>query len=493
MKKALVLHVNENLSDQDLTFCGKFIPDVLVDRIAGTDSCDVIFSLPETYSGSLSKKTKTVIRNSDDIPLWKKIADLSDAEAFIRVFADAPFLDPSVVEEMFDIHSKYLAEFTYSENLPAGLSCEIYSAELIKALPDSDQKSLPLSQVIRSNINQFDVELYYKAPDIRDKRLSFRVSDRREKKILEGLFNINGSYPDYPSLKGLIEEHCEVLYTGPSYLELELTGESGTETIYSWRKGIRKARGAMDTSDVEKIISGMREFDLPYTVCLGGAGDPLLHPSFYGILDKLTAEPNISSIIIETDGINAGPDFAEYVSAKRSTNIIVIVEMNGNNAETYKAVHGKDEFDKVYSNIMNLKEKLGDNSGNLYIQIMKIKETEPIIDAFYDFWEDRKVQIILQKQNVFLGLIEDRRYYDLTPLDRIPCWHLQRDMFIMSDGSVGFCKQDINGEWSKWNLRSRTIGEIWESKKESFVADYRGKRASCPDCNACDEWYTFNM
>jgi spiro-SPASM protein len=493
MKKALVLHVNEKETDQDLSFSGGFIPDILAERIAGNTACDIIFSLPELYNGILKKKAKFVIRNNDNISLWKKIIELSDADAFIKIYADALFLDNNVINEMFDVHSKYLAEFTYSENLPAGLACEIYSAELIKALPDSDQKSLPLSQVIKSNINQFDVELYYKAPDIRDKRLLFRASDPREKRIMESLLKVCGSYPTYESLKSLIEANSEALYCGPSYVEIELTGECGIETIYSWRKGIKNERGTMEMSSLDKILSGMREINLPYTVCLGGAGDPLLYPSFFAVLDKLTADQNVSTIIIETDGINAGHDFAEYISAKKDKKIIVIIEMNGYNSETYKAVHGKDEFEKVSANIMGLKNALGDNSSNLYLQIMKIKETEPIIDAYYDFWEDRKVQIILQKQNVYLDLIEDRRYYDLTPLDRTPCWHLQRDLFIMADGSVGFCKQDINGDYSAWNIGKQSIQEIWESKKELFIADYKGKVSSCPDCKKCDEWYTFNM
>jgi hypothetical protein len=54
------------------------------------------------------------------------------------------------------------------------------------------------------------------------------------------------------------------------------------------------------------------------------------------------------------------------------------------------------------------------------------------------------VPIILQKQNVYLGRVEDRRYSDLSPVERIPCWHLQRDLFILSDGTVGFCKQDVD-------------------------------------------------
>ncbi len=85
------------------------------------------------------------------------------------VYADSPFLDPEIIKDMLDVHLRYLAEFTYSENLPRGYSCEIIAHALVKSVPESDSTMLPLSEVVRSNINQFDVELYYRDPDIREK------------------------------------------------------------------------------------------------------------------------------------------------------------------------------------------------------------------------------------------------------------------------------------------------------------------------------------
>ena len=75
---------------------------------------------------------------------------------------------------------------------------------------------------------------------------------------------------------------------------------------------------------------------------------------------------------------------------------------------------------------------------------MKINETEPFLDRFYDFWEKYKIPIILQKQNTYLGKIQDRNYSDLTPLERTPCWHLQRDLVVLVDGSVPLCREDIS-------------------------------------------------
>jgi hypothetical protein len=99
----------------------------------------------------------------------------------------------------------------------------------------------------------------------------------------------------------------------------------------------------------------------------------------------------------------------------------------------------------------------------------------------------------LQKQNTYLGRIEDRRYSDLSPLDRIPCWHLQRDLYILSDGRVAFCKQDFEGKTAQGSIGEENVLSLYNKGLADFINDYRKKYASKPDCTACDEWYTFNF
>lgn len=490
MDRTAVLYIDDSMCDDDLRFSGKYLPDEIPQRLSGIIG-KTLFSVSAHYTGLLSDRAETRVRTGDDISNWKALA--TEPGSLIKIYADSPFIDASIITEMVDVHEKYLAEYTYSENLPGGLSCEIFSGEFISSLPSSDEKRIPLSQVIRSNINQFDVELYYKGPDIRDKRLSFRSSDVREKRIMEDLFRRTGSFPSYESLRSLIEKNCDALYIGPSYIELELTGKAELETIYSYRKALTQKRGDMDLSTVKKIISDMRQFSLPYTVSLGGSGDPMLHASFFEVLGLFRDEPLVKTIIIETDGTKMNASFAEYLSKANDNRILIIVEMNGYNSDTYRAIHGTDMFTEVERNILQTRDAMGDLAKNLYIQLMKINETESFIDPFYDYWENHKVPIILQKQNTCLGTVEDRRYYDLTPLDRVPCWHLQRDLFILSDGKVGFCKQDINGNFSEWNASKESISDIWNKRKNIFLNDYSGTRETSPNCSICDEWYTFNM
>jgi spiro-SPASM protein len=477
--------------DDDLQILDGFLPDSITDALKKLEiPQDIYYSVPESYSGRLKKNKNCYPRTRhDDVEFWKDMFSRTGSDHLCKILADSAFLDVTLIHEMIKLHLKYLAEFTFSENLPPGFSCEIVSKELIAAIPDFDQKTLPLNQVIKANINQFDIELYYKEPDIRDKRISFLARIRRDRRIMENIFSFQKKIPSYASIRGAIENNPEVLYIGPSYVEIELTGACDLNCLFCFRTTLRQAHGNMEAGLLKKIIEEICSFDLHYTLCFGGSGEPMMHPRFYEMLSMVQNEPLVESAIVETNGIHADANYRNYI-LNTGNKIKTIVNINGINPETYTRLHGKDYFDRVRENILALNEIAGDR---LYVQIMKIKETEPFLDAYYDFWEKQKVPVILQKQNTFLGRIEDRRYSDLTPLDRIPCWHLQRDLYIMADGTVSFCKQDVDGDWKCGNCGSEKLSSLWEKKRVSFIMDYKKDYASSPDCRSCDEWYTFNF
>jgi hypothetical protein len=178
VKTDVLIYVDRGLSDADLEFNGAFVPEELARSLSHLDAISTAhYSIPRDYTGRLSGHDGAIVRDGeDDVDFWKQMFSGTGADHLIRVAADSPFIDASIIGEMAALHLDSLAEFTYSENLPSGMTCEIVARELVNSIPDFDEKTLPLSQVVRSNMNQFDIELYYRDPDIRDKRLSFRVA-----------------------------------------------------------------------------------------------------------------------------------------------------------------------------------------------------------------------------------------------------------------------------------------------------------------------------
>lgn len=493
MSTSAVIYFDDCINN-DIIFNDKSVPSHIADELISKQIVDkIIFSTSENCLFSTKDDFNIHRRKESDIPDWKSILKNFPSDNYIKIYADTPFTDFSIISEMLEIHTKYAAEFTYSENLPEGLSPIIISSELIKTLPEQDGEKLdPLETLVKKNINQFDVELYYKGPDIRDKRISFRLKDPREEIIMNNIFSLQNKIPSYEEIHDIINQNPQVLYIAPSYYEIEITHDSKTDTICSI-KNKKTILPEMDISTFENIISGADESGLPYTISLAGCGDPFCHSQFYKILNIALSSNILEQLIIETFAVQADENFISYLQDKNDSRIHVIAKVNGYDKETYSKIHTVDTFEKVYANIEKLNKYFGENSDQFYLEILKINETEEFLDKYYDHFENLKINIILQKQNIFLGKSEDRRYYDLSPVDRIPCWHLQRDFFILPNGSVAFCKQDINAEVSSGNINEKSVKRIFESKKDTFLKDYRKEFCKSPDCSSCDEWYTFNF
>ncbi len=493
-KTDLLVIVEEGHNDEELTFQDTFLPDLLEKNVSSLTSVEgIYFSLPESYKGILSGRKNSITRSGEEnTAYWKDVLATTGSDHLVRVFGDTPFLDITVINDMVELHLKYLAEFTYSDNLPEGFSCEIIAGALINNIPEMEEETLALTKVIRSNINQFDVELYYLGPDIRDKRLSFRSSSPRDRRIMENITRIHGSVPPYEELKELIEKNPEILYVGPSYLEIEVTGRCDLDCIFCYRKSMSEEHGDMDPELFEKIVREMEEFDLPYTVCFGGSGEPLMHREFFRFAEIAAGSPLIERVILETAGLYITDELIQFLRKEENKKFNIIVNCNGFDSPTWKELHGADKYTRISETIDSLLE-LNAGEARIHLQVMKINETEPWLDRYYDYWEERKAPLILQKQNTCINRIEDRRYSDLSPLERTPCWHLQRDLLVLSDGRVSYCKQDIDGSQSRGSLKDSTIVELFDAGKENFLRDYRKDYAAQPDCRNCDEWYTFNF
>ncbi|MDA3900125.1 MAG: spiro-SPASM protein [Spirochaetes bacterium] len=493
MNNAFLLYLKDDLNDQDLLFNNSAIPAILQQKFEESFSgTPVIISVPSSYSGNLTTFENCFTRESNETTNWKNLNNRFEYDNYIRINADAPFADMTIIDEMLAVHTKYAAEYTYSENIPDGFCCDIISCELIKSLPEPEDeaKVLPVEKVIKDNINQFDVELFYKDPDIRPLRLAFLNGDERERIIMQNIFSAAAKIPLYSEIQQIINSSPQVLYTSPSYIEVEISPMVNSTTIYSAQQLTNPDRTEMSPELFDSILKGASSYNTPFALTLGGWGEPLKHSAFYSLFEKALKEPSISLLLLESDGIALDSNFIQFIQNHDVSKLRVIVECNGHSKETYTAIHGTDNFSVVEQNIVALQDILKDR---LYIQIMKINETEPFLDSFYDFWETKNVQIILQKQNTYCGALEDRRYYDLTPLKRIPCWHLQRDLVILSNGDVPFCKQDPSAKFSSLSVRNMPIQEIWDERKPMFLENYANKFPSKPDCKTCDEWFTFNL
>jgi hypothetical protein len=137
LKSDILLFIEDAVSDDDLTFIDAYLPEALAERLQTCEHAGALFySVPKSYRGRLEGNKNCSVRSGqDDVEFWKNIFARTGSKHLCKISSDSPFLDVSIISDMIELHLKYLAEFTFSENLPAGLSCEIVSRELIDAMP----------------------------------------------------------------------------------------------------------------------------------------------------------------------------------------------------------------------------------------------------------------------------------------------------------------------------------------------------------------------
>ncbi len=84
------------------------------------------------------------------------------------------------------------------------------------------------------------------------------------------------------------------------------------------------------------------------TICLAGAGDPLLSPDFMNIVHHTNEHyPNIS-IMVTTNGIALSPELSAQIMASKV--MMVNISINAASRQTYKRLMQVDQFDRVCAN-----------------------------------------------------------------------------------------------------------------------------------------------
>ena len=474
-----------------------------------------------------SQKVKTIacLEDSDffknRISLFKMdtIPYQSDLEAILYLFntytdintivffdSITPLWDIAVVEDLKATHNQYKADFSFSENLPKGLVPTIIGRSLLEALSIQEPNFLvapsllttPLSYYIEKNINKYHVEIHYDEPDLRMLRLDFSGKSIRSmvriQRFVEKVENKNAPFIE---LEAIINNTPNILHTKPSYIEVELISDCNYACTFCPRQFTPQAKYILDRDEFDSIITFTKNNFLDTSICLGGMGEPLLHPNFLEYCQIILDTQEIPTLVIETNGflLNTIVSLIEH----KNFNKVKLI-LNINSFKNYGSIHG---VPNSYLSIVeqNLKEWLSlveSRHGkvllqNIYVQILKIEENEEEIDDFFKFTQDHSIQFLLQKYNTYNNLMPQKRVSDMTPLTRSFCWHLRRDLFIRANGDISFCKQDITNQNIHGNLKKDSLENSWNSIKKHWEHNYKEQHPSSPNCLECDEYFTFNL
>ncbi len=519
MKDVLIIDATLPAADNSLAYIleeltNKNSVEIIFNKIRNLD-LDKIVLLPVHSNPEIDKiiilcKENNISYYPSSHEIKNKADQLKEINTFVQekkydnvilCYIDSPFIDMAEFNQLHEMHIENLAEYTFGDNFAEGLVPEIMSKDFLNkiieyAYKKPDVVSRKVFDCLHADINKFFIELDISEYDFSMMRLSLTVSSKRNFNVVKNVLKHITAFDDYKKIFQTIKQNPDILYIYPKYIELEITNNCNMKCIFCPRNKMTRNMKDMDFNVFKKIIDELgQEYD---DIVLNFAlmGEPLLHPQFLQFIEYALKQSKIFNVIIETNGILFNKEITENLSVYPPEKLIVIFGLDSLKEEIYQKLRISDETDvlsKVKENIAYFLQYHPVNKLRTFIQMIKMKENNLELEEIYTFWQKQGVPLVIQKYNTYLNLLEDRSVVDLTPLDRIPCWHLQRDMEIFSNGDVAVCKQDINGNLIIGNLIEQSVKEIWEKNKNNFIANYKEEYEKLAICKNCDEWYTFNF
>ena len=455
-------------------------------------------------------------------PSWKRKELLEEISRLSSGFdltyfawADCPLLDPALAASLAERHTRYGAEYSYADGWPYGFAPELLApgtAGILAKISENDDAPVErgsLFDVIQKDINAFDIETEISPVDLRPYRLNLAADSKRNLLLLSRL--MEAGLKSAADAERYITEKPELLRTLPAFFHIQVSGACPQAcSICPWplygEAGDTPVTGRKDFMDVAAfapLLDKIAGFAGDAVIDLSLWGELALHPEKMELIKMVLSRPALS-LILETSGIGWKDDELEVLAQAASktaprknhmASLSWIVSLDAHSPDRYREVRGPG-----FSEAQNCAKKLLSLFPNdAYVQAVRVKDFEDDIEQFYRSWKElgRKdgSHIIIQKYNDFCGALPKLQASDLSPVKRRPCWHIQRDMNILLDGSVPCCREDLaavrgNGG-VMGNAFSEELAVIWERGASLYMEhcklNYKGI------CAGCDEYYTYNF
>jgi spiro-SPASM protein len=427
-------------------------------------------------------------------------------DAVLLAWADEPFLDAGLAAKMLGDFRRYRAEYGFADGYPLGLAAEILAPRAVPALRSlaagmsGKLERDSLFAVIQKDINAFDIETDISPRDLRDLRLTLACDSKRDFLLVEDLAAAGVS--DAESALALIPDNLGRLRTLPAFVQVQVASGCPQACklcpypvfggdILSLRRDMARDRFAGLMDQVVELCE-----DAVIDISLWG--EPSLHEDIGGIIDEVASRPSLS-LIVETSGIGWDPALLERLSARDAGRLDWVISLDAWSPELYAELRGEG-----YAEAMAFAERLLTLfPGRAHAQMVRARDNEAELEAFWRGWKKKTDQVIVQKYSRFAGLLPERKVSDLSPLLRRPCWHLKRDLSVLVDGSVPLCRDFSHGDILLGNAfeerrgRPAGIAAAWAAGEPYHAAHIeactKGESSLFPSpCEACDEFYTYN-
>jgi len=439
----------------------------------------------------------TAIKHSDwtIFTLLKQIKQSADGfDNIFYFYADCPLLDGGITKRMFENHLKYFSDYTFADGYPYGLAPEILRYQIIDPLiklAGPEEKAVQrdtIFELIKKDINSFDLETEISPVDLRLLRASLTADCKRNFMLLKRIFK-EGATTEQAVLT-VLQEKKEVLRTLPKFFSLQIVEGCAQVCSYCpypvFRGDVLGKKAELSFEKFNLIIEKIKDFCEDAVINISLWGEAVLHSKIYDII-KTVCNTDALTLTVETSGIGWNKDALQELASNVKKLPHWIISLDANSEEVYNNLRSKGYAEALET----AQTLLGLFPENVYVQAVRMKSNEDDLEQFYKVWREKTENIIIQKYDHFCHLLPEKKVTDLSPLKRFPCWHIKRDMYILIDGNIPLCREDVKGAYLLGNIFKTPLSEIWEKDNQIYLNHLAMDYSAL--CKECDEYYTYNF
>lgn len=405
---------------------------------------------------------------------------------------------PPLYDEIFNLHTKYNAHYSFAEGYPRGISPEFLSytaAVMFKTIIAQENSAVLSQEVTRESIfsvaelklNDFDIEALLSKVDMRDLRLSFTADTRRNFTIAKQI--IEDGVEDPNDIDAHYKNKPHRFRGVPSYIYVQVSSKDDWclyKPEHINKNFYNEMDNFIDPKQWEIYLKKLQEFSPEAILCIGYNGEPAYHNNIGEILALSTQY--FDKVYIETHG-RAWHEHqqASWWKEDWMHQIIWIISLDAFSESTYELIHRKNQKDVL--EFINFLYQYVDKK-NIYVQSVRMTENEDELEAFMEYWNKEEVNPIIQKYNHYCGVLTQRKVIDISPIKRNACYHLARDIVMLLDGRVALCSQVMSTDGIIGDLSTEALETIWSANDEVFSHQLQDNYKDI--CRSCDEYYTVN-
>jgi len=250
-------------------------------------------------------------------------------------------------------------------------------------------------------------------------------------------------------------------------MRIEITNICNHNCVFCANKKIKRDKKQIDESFLYHILneafdSGIQE------VGFNMGGEPLVCSNFVEYV-KVAKDIGYSYVFLTTNGSLATPDLLKNIVDAGLDSIKISI--NAGSREAYKAIHGKDDFDKVIENLKfcNDYRKESGKKYNIFVSFVVTNQTEHEIREFKDhvkdytdeiaFYKVRSVAVEMPENKVFVG--------EFSKVER--CVAPFNGIYVTCEGFLVPCCSDFNNNLVLGDLNVQSLKDIWYGERMTWL------------------------